>query len=695
MNTAQQPGMAPAYEFYMEANSTNGEAEGSQSDNIIQKSVHVWVETDLTITGVAVDSELHYNVSEYVHIKNATKEAEIGPQIVNMYEIRNNGPSTIEETEIFILVPHETIAGDGLMYLLNQPETSGNIRCDPTSYANEHNFELDAALSTQSFLERQGATTSYSSRRTGSASSSVSGSGSGSGSTFTSSSSSSSWSSSNSGHHGSGGSGRTQHTEEERRKIDAEENMESTGDASFIHRDRAGQIAHSQMRQSEQRGGGGGNVASTGNNNRGGGGYAQQSSSTWSTSSQNGGPAVTYSASRNRTIVHDANGNARVYDSHTGGNVGGGGSSSSSARYQGSSSASAGSGGRNRSSNQMYKLDDIDSQLIVNKDITAAHQSGGNVAGSSAAAAAAASSSSASASSAGRRRMMSQQDGDTKQQFDSTGLSAMEKAAQGGRGFQTSSVDLGTLTRDNVDNDLRGRSNVGQFGNAAQHQQGRSGSSSSSSWQSGGNAAANHHQQQHYSGSSQSSGGGSHHSSNQHHFNSAAAGHSGSYGVGGTTATNTQSSVDENVDDGYEYTEEYEYPDEEDDHQSNGNDWNNNQNTYQSHSSSSSSSNNGGSGSGRGQYANSERMIKDYQRIRRQADVNDDIDDLILNDALRCNRTKCAILRCVAGPLEKDSNAWISIRARLVAHTMHMVSVFFFNYSEDFLFTGNYIPVVL
>lgn len=43
--------MAPSYDFYMEANSTNPEKEGSGFDNVIKKSIGIWIETDLSIEG--------------------------------------------------------------------------------------------------------------------------------------------------------------------------------------------------------------------------------------------------------------------------------------------------------------------------------------------------------------------------------------------------------------------------------------------------------------------------------------------------------------------------------------------------------------------------------------------------------------------------------------------------------------------
>lgn len=57
-------------------------------------------------------------------------------------------------------------------------------------------------------------------------------------------------------------------------------------------------------------------------------------------------------------------------------------------------------------------------------------------------------------SKAGRRRMFSQQDGETARDYMS-GITTLEKAAQGGRGFQTVGLDLGVLgSRRNTDEEI-------------------------------------------------------------------------------------------------------------------------------------------------------------------------------------------------------------------------------------------------
>lgn len=200
--------IVPFYDFYMETNSTNEEADGGRFDNAIKKSVAIFVESDLAITGSSVPSEFHYNISQYKEFKNSTHEAEIGPHVVHIYDIRNNGTSTIEEIEIFINWPAETLDDQPLMYLMNQPETSGNVVCDQTQFVNQAGLERDRVLERKSFLDKNRAPNRQ-------------------------------------GEYGySSGFNRNRYntqggaTNEERRILDRDDSRESTGDASFDHKQR-------------------------------------------------------------------------------------------------------------------------------------------------------------------------------------------------------------------------------------------------------------------------------------------------------------------------------------------------------------------------------------------------------------------------------------------------------------------------
>lgn len=622
--------MAPSYDFYMEVNSTNPEV-GSSFDNIIRKSVSIDVETDLSISGKAVDAEIHYNISEYRNITNATKEADIGPLLRNVYEISNGGPSTVNQAEIFILIPHLTITGEHLMYILDKPETMGNVQCDPTNYVNVLGLKLDEGLARKSYLHSMASMSG--SRTIGTGGVSIE-----QGSSSASSSS-------------SGGYSHTQtvFTDEQKRKFDADDEQESAGDASHINQHRAKEAAHSSAYGSQGAGSGGGGKH-----------FSHEHSYTSSSSSQGNGPTVTYTTSRNRSGVQGEDGKMRYTESSTahygtGDNVRSQSyyqqqnqrakaNSESSGQYQASQSNHASQTnqgnayrGRAGASAGLLKIDDFPTEESVSQDISGLQsrtQSEGAV------------------STSGRRRMKSQQDGEPPRPDLITGVSAMEKVAQGGQGFRAGTLDLGTLGRDNVDDELRHRGSSSHVGGADGSYHSSRGSSynsqkavgSSSGHQGGGTG--------HYSSSSsystQGGTGGRHHMQHSQQSSSSGAAQGGQTS-GSRGYTQTSYGQDGGANTQEEYEEEY-TDDVGDDYYTDDVDPTPQSRTTQTH----------------------DQRFKLYGRVKRQTI---DFNDLALEEALHCNSTQCVIIRCVAGPLEKDSSALISIRTRLVAATLNKVRV--------------------
>lgn len=82
--------------------------------------------------------EIHYNLSTYNYEK-IELEHQIGPQVVHLYTITNQGPATVNEAEVSFVWPYATLADDDLLYLLEQPQTQGKITCEAT-VANEKNY---------------------------------------------------------------------------------------------------------------------------------------------------------------------------------------------------------------------------------------------------------------------------------------------------------------------------------------------------------------------------------------------------------------------------------------------------------------------------------------------------------------------------------------------------------------------------
>ncbi|XP_025263370.1 integrin alpha-PS2 isoform X2 [Camponotus floridanus] len=134
-------GMKPIYEFDMQVNTTNPEDSITARDNSQHLSLPIWIETDLRVDGESKPKDLYYNPDNYT-TANITTELEFGPAVTHNYTIRNQGPSDIVEAEAFLVWPARTLSEKELMYLLEQPETSGPIACEPAN-ANYLSLKLD------------------------------------------------------------------------------------------------------------------------------------------------------------------------------------------------------------------------------------------------------------------------------------------------------------------------------------------------------------------------------------------------------------------------------------------------------------------------------------------------------------------------------------------------------------------------
>lgn len=225
--------------------------------------------------------------------------------------------------------------------------------------------------------------------------------------------------------------------------------------------------------------------------------------------------------------------------------------------------------------------------------------------------------------------MMSQQDGEPPRPNLVHGVTTLEKAAQGGHGLQTVGVDLGILGgRNNVDDEIRRQS----------------GSSSGFSASSGtGHSTSSGSRQSSSSGSgfvASSSGGGQQHSSSYNTRYSSGT-------RAGSTSGFSQSSQGNTYDDD-EYEDEEDIEDDNDGSQGN---------SYSTHSRSSYS------------WQSSDPNNPQFKHYRTTRDVTN------VNRNGLCESAHCVNVRCVVGPLEKNTGAEIALRMRLVAHTLNKVSI--------------------
>lgn len=198
--------------------------------------------------------------------------------------------------------------------------------------------------------------------------------------------------------------------------------------------------------------------------------------------------------------------------------------------------------------------------------------------------------------------MMSQQDGEPLRPGLVTGVTQLEKAAQGGQGFQTVGLDVSVPVRNNVDENLR-------------HEIERSrGSSHSSS--SGYNV--------HHSSGGRTGSAGQHYSANQ---------------------GNNDDDYEENEEDINEYEYDQNYDSNHDSRLGNG---------YSSQTSFSKSYS-----------SQSNPQFKHYRKRREVVNLG--------GGNLLCQSAKCVNARCVISNLNKNSEALVALRYRLVAHTLHKV----------------------
>lgn len=77
------------------------------------RTFHVQYSAHLTRDSIHRTSdppELHYNASLYEHVE-ITEDIKMGPQVIHKYNIKNEGPFAVEESEIYIMWPYQTLDG--------------------------------------------------------------------------------------------------------------------------------------------------------------------------------------------------------------------------------------------------------------------------------------------------------------------------------------------------------------------------------------------------------------------------------------------------------------------------------------------------------------------------------------------------------------------------------------------------------
>ena len=117
------------YRFLTAVNSTNPEEGSDNQDNQRLIRVPVSVSTDWRVTGTSKPAQVEYNISQEIPDKYYFED-ELGEEIFHVYDVKNRGPSTIQEADVFILWPSNNENGDHLLYLLGVEYNSQKVRCE-------------------------------------------------------------------------------------------------------------------------------------------------------------------------------------------------------------------------------------------------------------------------------------------------------------------------------------------------------------------------------------------------------------------------------------------------------------------------------------------------------------------------------------------------------------------------------------
>ena len=129
------------FELKMIVNSSNPEESSwNQKNNEVTFIVPVEVIPDISITGKSDPPVLHYN-STAGYASTYLVEDQIGHPVVHMYILKNNGPSTMQDAEIYILWPSFTGdkwggTHDHLLYLLGVDYDNSKVTCQPIKNIN-------------------------------------------------------------------------------------------------------------------------------------------------------------------------------------------------------------------------------------------------------------------------------------------------------------------------------------------------------------------------------------------------------------------------------------------------------------------------------------------------------------------------------------------------------------------------------
>ena len=84
--------------------------------------------TDFRVSGSSRPAYVEYNMSAPVPEKYYVED-QIGEEVIHIYDLKNKGPSTIQEAEVFILWPSFDEYKEHLLYLLGVNYNRSQVTC--------------------------------------------------------------------------------------------------------------------------------------------------------------------------------------------------------------------------------------------------------------------------------------------------------------------------------------------------------------------------------------------------------------------------------------------------------------------------------------------------------------------------------------------------------------------------------------
>ncbi|XP_077978438.1 integrin alpha-8-like isoform X2 [Glandiceps talaboti] len=118
---------ATSVEIALVANSSNPELNATKINNNVTLHIPFKVKTSILFSGVSIPEQVKFkprSTPDFI----ISQEDDIGPEIIQLYELRNLGPSAIDGAVIQIFWPAYTFRDDYLLYLLDV-KLQGGLPC--------------------------------------------------------------------------------------------------------------------------------------------------------------------------------------------------------------------------------------------------------------------------------------------------------------------------------------------------------------------------------------------------------------------------------------------------------------------------------------------------------------------------------------------------------------------------------------